>query len=424
MKNILVFPCGSEIALEIYKSLEFSTHFTLFGASSVKDHGEFIYKNYIANLPFHNDKNFIPTLKEIVKKYKIDAIYPAMDLVAFTLKQYEKELECKVIGSTLDTTKICASKNETYALFKNKIPLPLIYKTLEEAVFPIFIKPNIGYGSRNIFFAKTLLDAQTFLEQKKDVGDFVLCEYLSQEEYTIDCFSNRHGELLFYKPRQRARISNGISVNTIHTNKHKELFSKIAKEINATLKPQGAWFFQMKEDKNNKPKLLEIAARLGGSSSLCRAKGINFAQLSLFDAFDIDVSIIENSYEVELDRALDNKYKIHFDFSTIYVDYDDCIIVNEKVNHQIISFLYKAFNENKKIILITRHAGNLENSLKTHRIKQLFDKIIHLNKEQKKSTFIKDINSIFIDDSFIERKDVASIHKIPVFSPDMIEVLL
>ena len=47
MKNILVFPCGSEIALEIYKSLEFSTHFTLFGASSVKDHGEFIYKNYI-----------------------------------------------------------------------------------------------------------------------------------------------------------------------------------------------------------------------------------------------------------------------------------------------------------------------------------------------------------------------------------------
>lgn len=424
MKNILVFPCGSEIALEIYKSLEFSTHFTLLGASSVKDHGEFIYKNYIPNLPFHNNKKFIPTLKEIVKEYKIEAIYPAMDLVAFTLKQHEKELECKIIGSSINTTKICASKNATYTLFQNRIPLPRIYKTLEEALFPIFIKPDIGYGSRNTFFAKTLNDAQTFLEQKKDVGKFVLCEYLSEEEYTIDCFSNRHGELLFQKPRQRVRISNGISVNTIHTNKHKELFSKIAQEINNTLKPQGAWFFQMKEDKNNHPKLLEIAARLGGSSSLCRARGVNFTQLSLFDAFDIDVSIIENSYEVELDRALDNKYKVNFNFLTIYVDYDDCIIINEKVNHQIISFLYKAFNENKKIILITRHTGELERSLERYRIKQLFDEIIHLNTQEKKSDFIKENHSIFIDDSFVERRDVSLVHKIPVFSPDMIEVLL
>ena len=196
VKNILVFPCGSEIALEIYKSLEFSIHFTLFGASSVKDHGEFIYKNYISNLPFHNDEKFIPALKKIINKYKIDAIYPAMDLVALTLKQYEKELDCKIIGSSLDATKVCASKNETYTLFQNKIPLPIIYKSLEEAIFPIFIKPDIGYGSRNTFFAKTLLDAQAFLEQKKDVGEFVLCEYLSQEEYTIDCFSNRHGEFI------------------------------------------------------------------------------------------------------------------------------------------------------------------------------------------------------------------------------------
>lgn len=424
MKNILVFPCGSEIALEIYKSLEFSIHFKLFGASSVKDHGEFIYKNYIPNLPFHDNKEFITALKEIIKEHKIDAIYPAMDLVAFTLKQYENELECKVIGSTLAATKICASKNETYALLEKRIPLPRIYKTLEEAIFPIFIKPDIGYGSRNTFFAKTLNGAQNFLEQKKDIGEFILCEYLSQEEYTIDCFSNRHGELLFQKPRQRARISNGISVNTIHTNKHKELFSKIAQEINYALKPQGAWFFQMKEDENSNPKLLEVATRLGGSSSLCRAKGVNFAQLSLFDAFDMDVTINENCYEVELDRALDNKYKIDFNFSTIYVDYDDCIIINKKINHQIISFLFKAFNENKKIILISRHDGDLENSLQTYRIKQLFDEIIHIQKQEKKSDFIKENSSIFIDDSFAERKDISTIHNIPTFSPDMIEVLL
>ena len=45
-KNILVFPCGSEIALEIYRSVNKSIHFNLIGASSVDDHGKFIYENY------------------------------------------------------------------------------------------------------------------------------------------------------------------------------------------------------------------------------------------------------------------------------------------------------------------------------------------------------------------------------------------
>lgn len=50
--NILVFPCGSEIALELHRSLKFSRHITLFGANSVDDHGKFVFENYIGGLPF------------------------------------------------------------------------------------------------------------------------------------------------------------------------------------------------------------------------------------------------------------------------------------------------------------------------------------------------------------------------------------
>ena len=49
MKRILVFPCGSEIALEIYRSLKYSIHFELVGASSIDDHGKFVYKEYIGD---------------------------------------------------------------------------------------------------------------------------------------------------------------------------------------------------------------------------------------------------------------------------------------------------------------------------------------------------------------------------------------
>ena len=58
-KNILVFPCGSEIGLEIYRSLNYSTHLNLFGGNSIKDHGEFVYENYIGDLPFVSDENFV-----------------------------------------------------------------------------------------------------------------------------------------------------------------------------------------------------------------------------------------------------------------------------------------------------------------------------------------------------------------------------
>ena len=44
-KNILVFPCGSEIGLEIYNSVKYSTYFNLIGANSSDDHGKFVYEN-------------------------------------------------------------------------------------------------------------------------------------------------------------------------------------------------------------------------------------------------------------------------------------------------------------------------------------------------------------------------------------------
>lgn len=424
MKNILVFPCGSEVALEVHRAVRYSRYFKLIGASSVDDHGRFIFENYVGNLPFHDDKNFISELKKVIQTYNIDAIYPAMDLVAFTLKKNEKKLGCKVVGSSLKTTQICSSKKQIYTIFKDTLPTPFIYENTQIAKYPIFIKPEIGYGSRNTYLAKTQEDANNFLQKNKHIGNFLLCEFLPYSEYTIDCFSTKTNELLCVKPRKRARIVNGISVNTYEEKHHKEVFERYAKVINEILKPQGAWFFQMKEDENKAPKLLEIAARFGGSSSLFRAKGINFALLSLFDFFGFDVKILENSYKVEMDRAFSNKYKIDIKYNDIYVDYDDCLIVKDKINHILVSFLYKSLNENKKITLITKHSGDLHKSLKKYRLENLFDKIHHLAKTDKKSDFITSDSAIFIDDSHKERQDVANNKKVFVFSPDMIEALL
>lgn len=420
-QNILVFPCGSEIGLEIYKSLEFSAHFNVIGASSVADHGKFVYENYIGNLLFVTDANFIETLKKIIIEYKIDAIYPAMDLVITVLKQNEKELGCKVISSSVDTASVCLSKSKTYEKFKSLIQVPEVFQTIESIItYPVFLKPDVGYGSRGVLKATNLNEVTSHIIK---YPNSIVLEYLPGKEYTIDCFTNFKGELLFAGTRERRRISNGISVNT-KTIPLDENFYSIAEKINTNLQLNGAWFFQVKENKQGELVLMEIASRLAGSSAVYRAKGINFAMLSLFNAFEIPVSILENDFEVEMDRALNSIFKINIEFKHVYVDLDDTIIVDDKINYKLVATLYKFINEKKQIHLLTKHKRNLTETLNKYRIDKLFDSIIHLKKEDNKFEHIKYTDAIFIDDSFAERKEVFIKYNIPVFSTDMIEVLI
>jgi len=426
IKNILVFPCGSEIGLEIRRSMKYSAHFKLIGGSSVNDHGRFVFDNYIGGIPFHRDSYFIKDLVDIVKKHRIDAIYPTMDAVAVTIKENEHKFGCRVIGSSVETVTICASKAATYTRVEGHIPLPKWCEEIDGILtYPVFIKPDAGYGSRHVYLANNKIAAQEFISKRSSDVKYVYCEYLPGSEYTIDCFSNRHNKLMFAGARVRSRISNGISTNTKIAREFEDLFNDYAERINLVLKPCGAWFFQMKLDKNGNPKLLEIAARLGGSSSLFRSQGVNFALLSTYETFGIDVSLLKNTYETELDRALTNKYLLNIEYHSVYVDFDDCLLIDSKINIELISFIFSAINNGKKIILITKHAGDIYRSLAKYRIADLFDEVICLvDREDRKSNYIEPEGAIFIDDSYTERADVFKKHQIPVFSPDMIETLL
>jgi hypothetical protein len=428
-KNILVFPCGSEIALEVYRAVNHSTHFNLIGANSIEDHGQFVFENYIGGLPFITAPDFLEKFRQVIRENNIDAVYPAMDSVIELLKNNEDLLGCKVVSSPIETTQICLSKSRTYKVLEDVVKVPKTY-TVNELVkaggpFPVFAKPDIGYGSRG---AKKISSVEDLKAHLAMYPSCILTEFLPGKEYTVDCFTNSNGKLLFAAAREGCRIMNGISVNTKPVKENAEEFMDFAQKINETIKFQGAWFYQVKRDANGNLTLLEVASRFGGSSSLFRAQGINFALMSLFDAFDIPVSILRNGYDVVMDRALDNKYKLDLKYSEVFVDFDDCIYLEKKfVNDAMMAFLYRCVNKGIKVTLLSRHddekLGKLDELLDKLRIRQVFDRIIHLNPSQKKIDSIDNTDSIFIDDSFAERKAVADKFNIPVFSLDMIEAL-
>lgn len=427
MKNkikVLVFPCGSEIGLEINNSLKWSTNIELYGASSVDDHGKFVFQNYIGNVPNVSNENFIEHINHIIEKYKIDCVYPAHDSVVLKLSENSDKVKCKIIGSTAKTCRVCRSKQKTYELFKQIISTPKVFFHIDEIKdFPVFLKPDVGQGSKGTFIAN---DTEEVLYHTKKDPSLLILEYLPGKEYTIDCFTDKTGELVFIQGRERRRVTNGISVNTLPVND--KSFNEIATKINNTLQFRGAWFFQLKINKNKKFSLLEIAPRIAGSMAVNRNLGINFPLLSIFDAFDNDIKIIKNNFKIELDRSLSNCFKTNIKYKHLYIDLDDTIIFKNKTNPTVIAFLYQCINNNIEINLITRHSSRSETNttdvLKKHKILELFNNIFDIKETEHKSDFINQKDSIFIDDSFSERMEVYDKLKIPVFEVSSIECLL
>ena len=420
MTKILVFPCGSEIGLEVYRSLSPQKDIQLIGASSVEDHGMFVYEQYIGDMPNIFDPNFNSYLKDIISEYGIDFIYPCMDVVLNKLKKDENLIGCKILTSEYKTTDICSSKLKTYNHFQNIIRTPKLIDINHSFEFPVFSKPEVGSSSRNVFKISNTEELNANIQK---YPNNLILEYLPGDEYTVDCFTTKQGELKFVGARKRARISNGISVSTFSV--YDEKIIEIANKINSNLKFNGAWFFQLKKDCDDEFCLLEIACRFAGSSVIHRMNGINFAYLNILNEQNDTVDIISNNIDVKIDRSFDVKCILNIEYDNVYIDFDDTIVLNGVVNTDMMKLIYHMKNQNKNLFLITKHQYDIHDTLAKFRIdKNLFKEIIHINKFDFKFKYISRNKSIFIDDSFSERKSVKQQLDIPVFSVDSINSLL
>lgn len=418
--KILVFPDGEINSIELHDALSSCVNIELYGASSVERHGIYVFKNHIPNLPMLTDTSFYDSLNDIIDEYKIDLIFPTHDTVSLELVKNQDKINAKVVAGDLNTVNVCRSKKATYNLFKDCDFVPKQYSIDTDSYeFPLFIKPDVGQGS---------VGAKKVISQEElatiDCENYVVTEFLSGEEYTVDCLTDRHGKLAFCSPRSRNRMLAGVCVSGKNENITDEI-KHIAETINSRLNFLGLWYFQIKKDCNNKFKLLEISSRCAGTMCLTRARGVNLPLLSAYVAMGYDISVMPNNYTVEMDRTLISRYTIDYEYDTVYFDFDDTLIIDNKVNLKAIWLLYQYLNEGKKIILLTKHENELYDSMNKFKINsKIFSKIIHIAPNDSKSSYIDPHRAIFIDNAYNERADVERAHHIPVFDVDNIEVLM
>ena len=421
-QKVLIFPAGTEIAFEIQNALKYSKFVELYGCSSIPCHAEFVFENYIEGVPYPGAPGFIEALNKVIDEYGIDLIYPAHDSACLTLTQEQDKLHAKVITSPVETVEICRSKSRTYEFFKGEDFIPGTFPSADAVVsYPVFCKPSVGQGSEGAKKVSSREELDLLLSGDEQ---YVICEYLPGDEYTVDCFTDRNGKLRSALIRRRERIRAGIAVRSRVIPMEEQVMS-IAERINSKLVFSGAWFFQLKRNNEGEYRLLEISPRIPGTMGTTRNLGINYPMLTIFDMLGYDIDIINNEQDILLDRAFISRYQTSVKYSKVYIDFDDTLYLGDKVNITAMAFVYQCFNKGIPVVLLTMHEKDIYESLERFRIsKDLFSEIIRIPPDHDKSDYITGKDVILIDDAFSKRKSVHDKLGIPVYDLDMIESLL
>ena len=318
-KRVLVIGCGTIVAADLNMALKNNDEFEIWGSSIYKNHGIYVYKNYIDDIPSMNDKNFIKVLNSKIEEYDFKYLIPTHEDMILFLQANKDKINATIISSNYDTSLLCRYKTKTYERMKEYDFVPKVYKKEEVKEYPVFVKKDDDQGARHAHKVENKEELDLYTKE----DNMIICEYLPGEEVTVDCFTNKNRELIFCNPREADRMLAGIDVHSRRiplTDEIKYIANSLNKEINF----RGNWFFQIKKDINKKFKLLEISTRLAGAFSLSRGLDVNLPLFALKDFDGQDVNITYNDTNIEADKEFFGKYNIDVKYNEVYIDYETC----------------------------------------------------------------------------------------------------
>lgn len=404
--KVLVVPGTTRVAFEVLNSLRSVKGVFLIGAGSEVNVGKsWVYDEFYF-LPMINDSS-IWQVENLILHTKADFLILANDDWLLKFASVDKIGNAQVIISGESAIQITSFKSNTYKYFRGLVQTPKLYGA-DSAIFefPLFVKPDRGQGSRNTSVIRDQSELETFLLGKNDL--LIMCQFLEGDEFTVDCFSNQQHHLLYVACRIRQNFSSGISMQTSYV-VQSSFVEDWAKIFSYALEIKGAWFFQFKLDKDGNPVLMEIGLRIAGASGISRLRGVNLSLLNLhLFSQEGDLSLYGQSNLASIN--IDDSFKLGFDFQEIYVDLDDTLVVNGRLNGELIQYLREMNAKGLKISLITRNL-NPEVVMKEHAVLfEITNEIIRVSPDRPKSSYINcgKRKFLFIDDSHKERYQMKS----------------
>ncbi|WP_276482111.1 ATP-grasp domain-containing protein [Paraflavitalea pollutisoli] len=248
------------------------------------------------------DPGYIDELMALCLREKIRMIVPTIDTELVVLAQHRDLFEQEgihLIVSSSDLIDKCRDKRKINTFFEQHgIAVPAMIDR-HQPTFPLFIKPYNGSLSVDTY----VVHSETELRPEQ-VGNerLLFMEYLNKQdhdEYTVDMYYDRNGDVKCIVPRKRILIRAG-EINKGITSKNgllKYLREKLA-HIEGARGCLTAQFFLHKE--SGRITAIEINGRFGGGYPLSYHAGANYPRWLIEEYFNGNTITYREDWEDQL----------------------------------------------------------------------------------------------------------------------------
>jgi len=322
--RILVTDGNTLPGLAITRSLGQAGHQVIVGhqdKSSLASHSRYASSHCIYPDPAKQSDAFIEFLLDFVEYQKIDAIFPVTDITTIPISLHKSRFEkfCKIPFAEHEVVDNAANKAHVLELARQldiDTPASVVINNYDELdvdklefEYPLVIKParsRILTEKGWVFTTVTYANSEDELKAKLRSYDDVIFPIILQERIAgpglgiFMCFNKGEEIAAFSHKRLREKPpSGGVSVlrKSVPLD---PLAHEFSDKLLSALGWQGVAMVEFKvDDRDNRPKLMEINGRFWGSLQLAIDAGIDFPVL-LADTLEIDDVPKITSYKLDI----------------------------------------------------------------------------------------------------------------------------
>jgi carbamoyl-phosphate synthase large subunit len=234
-------------------------------------------------VPRCNDPEFIEVMVGICADQGVDLVIPTIDPELAVLSRHAgrfRDVGAWAAVSEPAIVDMARDKLSTaLCLAGHGIPVPRsatvaeVAATPDDWIWPVLVKPRSGSSS----FGVQLVSSPDQLGSLSRDDDRLVQELLRGDEYTVNLFFDRTGQMRCAIPHRRCEVRAGEVAKGV-TERHPEL-ERIAWLLGEALDgARAALCFQAFIDETGVPAVFEINARFGGGYPLAHRAGARFAR--------------------------------------------------------------------------------------------------------------------------------------------------
>jgi len=255
---------------------------------------------------------YIPALLDIVKRHDVSLVLPMTDLDIRSLARQKarfSDVGCTVMIGSESSVKLCRDKAAFQEILSAAGLANIRTLTLDEfktnPFYPCFVKPL--RGSASVGTGVITNDG----ELRAHVATFgellVVQEYVPGQEYTVDIFRSRDGEVHCVIPRLRMVVRSG-EVEKGVTIRNQRVIEDSTKLAGLLGDIWGVFCCQCRCQPDGHPHFFEVNPRFGGGTPLSIAAGANLPRYLLQEILgqpiDKDIDFQDNLMMMRYDQAV------------------------------------------------------------------------------------------------------------------------